>query len=227
LRIGIIADIHGNSPGLSAVLTDMERLNIEHILIAGDFVGYYPYVNEVFSLLQSWDTTCVLGNHDCYLLDRISIPEDLRVSCRLDYIERIISEKNMEWLSDLPVQRRFELGGLNWIMCHGSPWNIEEYIYPDSSDFERFAELETDIVVMGHSHIPLVHRAGDVLLINPGSCGQPRDYNPFASYAVLETDIREVEIKRVPYDVKTICKRLAEEGYEQNLIDILTRTSRE
>ncbi|MCK5116386.1 MAG: YfcE family phosphodiesterase [Candidatus Aegiribacteria sp.] len=227
MRIGVIADIHGNSSGLSAVFADMERLNIEHILIAGDFVGYYPYVNEAFSLLRSKNVTCVLGNHDCYLLDRISVSEDLRLSYKLDYIERIISENNMEWLSGLPVLRRFELGGLNWILCHGSPWSIEEYIYPDSSDLERFAELEADIVVMGHSHIPMVHRAGDVLLVNPGSCGQPRDYNPLASYAVVETEIREVEIRRVPYDVNTVCKRLAEEGYEQELIDILTRTSGE
>lgn len=227
MLIGVIADIHGNSSGLNAVLTDMERLNIEHILIAGDFVGYYPYVNEVFSLLHSKNVTCVLGNHDCYLLDRISISEDLRFSYKLDYIERIITEKNTKWLSGLPTQRIFELGGLNWILCHGSPWDIEEYIYPDRSDFESFAKIETDIVVMGHTHIPMLHRAGNVLLVNPGSCGQPRDYNPLASYAVVETETRDVEIRRVLYDVNAFCKSLADEGYEQKLIDILTRTSKE
>ena len=227
MRIGVIADIHGNSPGLNAVLTDMDRLNIEHILIAGDFVGYYPYVNEAFSLIQSKNITCILGNHDCYLLNRISISEDLRLSYKLDKIESTISDKNTEWLSGLPAQRNFELDGLKWILCHGSPWDIEEYIYPDNSNFERFAELEADIVVMGHTHIPMVHRVEHVLLVNPGSCGQPRDYNPFASYAVVETETRDVEIRRVFYDVNAFCKRLENEGYDQKLIDILTRTSKE
>lgn len=227
MRIGVIADIHGNSYGLNAVLTDMEQLNIKHILIAGDFVGYYPFVNEVFSLLQSKNITCVLGNHDCYLLGRISVSEDLRLSYKLDYIERIISKKNTDWLSGLPAQRNLELGGLNWILCHGSPWDIEEYIYPDRSDYKRFAELGTDIVVMGHTHIPMINRAGNVLLVNPGSCGQPRDFYPLASYAVVETETRDVEIRRVFYDVNAFCRRLADEGYEQKLIDILTRTSKE
>ncbi len=224
MRIGVIADIHGNSLGLNAVLNDMERLDIDHILIAGDFVGYYPYVNEVFELLQSRNITCVSGNHDCYLLREISISEDLWFSYKLDYIERIISEKNTEWLSGLPTQRIFEKGGLNWILCHGSPWDVEEYIYPDNTDFERFAEFDTDIVIMGHTHIPIVQRVGHVLLVNPGSCGQPRDYNPSASYAIVETGTCNVDIRRVPYDVNAVCKHLTTLGYKHNLIDILTRT---
>ena len=42
---------------------------------------------------------------------------------------------------------------------------------------------------MGHTHIPLIRRVGDILVLNPGSCGQPRDYNPMPSYAVVELQL--------------------------------------
>jgi len=79
-------------------------------------------------------------------------------------------------------------------------------------------------VVLGHTHIPMVRRVGDVLLVNPGSCGQPRDYNPLAAYAVLDTETRTAEIHRVNYDVDTVCKRIMAEGLDRKLIDILKRT---
>jgi predicted phosphodiesterase len=43
----------------------------------------------------------------------------------------------------------------------------------------------------------MVHRAGNVTVINPGSCSQPRDQDQRGSYAVLDVERREVEIRRV------------------------------
>lgn len=44
-------------------------------------------------------------------------------------------------------------------------------------------------------------------LINPGSVGQPRDLNPKASFALLDTEAHTIQIKRVDYDI-----RVAQDG---------------
>jgi putative phosphoesterase len=224
MYLGVISDIHGNSLGLSAVLADLERQRVNRILVAGDLVGYYPYVNEVFELLRTWDASYVVGNHDCYLLGKLPVGEERRRSYNLDYVERVILHQNRVLLASLPTERMFEFDGALCLLCHGSPWSVEEYIYPDHKGFERFRTLKADIVVMGHTHVPMIRHVGDVLLVNSGSCGQPRDYNPLAAYALIDTETRTSEIRRVPYDIDAVCRRVAAEGFDQDLIAILRRT---
>jgi putative phosphoesterase len=52
-------------------------------------------------------------------------------------------------------------------------------------------------VIVGHTHVPMVHQANDVIVINPGSCSQPRDQDRRGSYAILDAESRSVEVRRV------------------------------
>jgi diadenosine tetraphosphatase ApaH/serine/threonine PP2A family protein phosphatase len=45
-----------------------------------------------------------------------------------------------------------------------------------------------------------------------GSVGQPRDGDPAASFALYDTDTREITYCRVPYDVDTAATRIRENG---------------
>ena len=38
-----------------------------------------------------------------------------------------------------------------------------------------------------------------VLFVNPGSVGQPRNHNPDAQYAVLDSESMSIELKSVKY----------------------------
>jgi hypothetical protein len=66
-------------------------------------------------------------------------------------------------------------------------------------------------------------RCGEGMVINPGSTGQPRDWNPMASYAIVDTQTLEVKFHRVPYDVAKLQDRLARRGWDLNAISILCR----
>ena len=224
MRIGVISDVHSNSVALAAVLTALEKQKVEAILCAGDIISYYPFVNEAIDLLRERDVICIAGNHDRYLWGNLAISKEKWRAYNLDYTTRIIRDDNRLWLANLPFQWCKELGGLRWHVCHGSPWGVEEYVYPDDKAFDRFASIKADIVVMGHTHIPLIRRVGDILVLNPGSCGQPRDYNPMPSYAVVDAATVSSVIKRVSYDVNAVCRRVAREGFDQKFIDILRRT---
>ena len=64
----------------------------------------------------------------------------------------------------------------------------------------RLADVDADVVCVGHTHQPYVLEVGDKLVINPGSVGLPRDGDPRASYAVIED--YKVDLKRVEYPVE-------------------------
>jgi len=58
-------------------------------------------------------------------------------------------------------------------------------------------------------------------LLNPGSIGQPRDGDPRASLAILDTDAGTVAVQRVPYDVDTAQRKIREAGLPDFLADRL------
>ena len=87
------------------------------------------------------------------------------------------------------------------MMVHASPWKpFEDYILPRSPKLPRFAQLPYDYVILGHTHVPMVERVDRVTVINPGSCAQPRDQDRRGSYAILDLERREVELRRVRLD---------------------------
>jgi putative phosphoesterase len=88
-----------------------------------------------------------------------------------------------------------EMGGKRIVMVHGSPFEPHnEYLYPNSKNLGRLAEIDADYVILGHTHYQTAQRIGRALVINPGSAGEPRDpRNHFQlSFAVLDTDSGEV-----------------------------------
>jgi putative phosphoesterase len=224
MRIGIIADPHGNSFGLAAALESLSKVGVDLTVCAGDIVGYYPFVNETIDLLRTSEVVCIAGNHDACFRGSLPSTPDQQRSYNLDYVRRVITNENSRWLDELPDRYAFEVQGRTFLVCHGSPWSAEEYVYPDSRNFNRFETVPSQVIIMGHTHIPLIRKEGTKVLINPGSCGQPRDYDPRASFAWIDTDSLTAEIDRVSYDISSLQRRCEELGFAPTLTDILVRT---
>jgi diadenosine tetraphosphatase ApaH/serine/threonine PP2A family protein phosphatase len=62
---------------------------------------------------------------------------------------------------------------------------------------------------------------GELYLLNPGSCGQPRDGNPDARFALFETDERIVDVFCVQYDVQAAREAIIKAGLPRLLGDRL------
>jgi predicted phosphodiesterase len=100
------------------------------------------------------------------------------------------------------------------------PFTHEEYLaYADKllkSDNEFMAalvRLPKGIYLFGHTHIQWHLEIEDRLLINPGSCGFPLDFNNAAAYTVLDTGAcRKVEERRVSYDIEDAVNKLKNSG---------------
>lgn len=81
---------------------------------------------------------------------------------------------------------------------------------------EHFHDLaETD----GHP----IHLGNDPVIINPGSVGQPRDGNPNASYAILDTHKQTLQFRRVAYDRFLVYRQLRALGFPNFLIERLEK----
>ena len=60
--------------------------------------------------------------------------------------------------------------------------------------------MQTEVVVVGHTHLPFSIPVAGSRVVNPGSVGQPKDGDPRAAYAVI--DGGRIELKRVAYAVE-------------------------
>lgn len=223
VKIGIISDIHANIYGLRSVLNKVRDTDL--IICAGDITGYYPYVNEVFEELNKHNIRYVKGNHDEYLLTTETKDLGLLKNKSVEYTRGQITGINLTKLKSMPKQLNLVADGYKIAMYHGSPWDcLNEYIYPDYKHFKRFEYLKPDIIVMGHTHFPFLKKIGGKLLINPGSCGQPRDYDPRASYARIDTSLKVAEIFKVEYERSNLIQKIEELGFDISLIKILELT---
>ena len=227
MKIAIFADIHGNIHAFRELWRQLRGGSYDLYCFLGDICGYYYHQNEIIrTLMGIKNLICVAGNHDTAFLEGLkdeAIADRYRKvygkSC--DILKDDIEPECMEFLERLPERTVLEEEGI--AIFHGSPWNnLEGYVYPDA-DLAPFEDLTYKYVFMGHTHYAMRRRAKEMCMINPGSCGQPRDLN-LPSYAVLDSKSKDVKIKRFDYDKKMLIKEI-ESHSEANeyLADVLKR----
>ncbi len=82
-------------------------------------------------------------------------------------------------------------------------------------------QVSQERILAGSPSLMLVHKA-DRAIINPGSVGQPRDHDPRASYAILETDTAEWTPVRLEYPFEETQHRMRNAGLPERLINRLS-----
>ena len=221
MKVALLSDVHANLAALDAVIADLP--SVDAILFAGDAVGYYAQPNEVCERLRAIGARCVRGNHDNYVTGQAEPNAERRAAYATDWTREQLTPENLAWLAALPAEIQVAAEDFDITVRHASPWDEETYLYPDSDRLGEVALAENEILVLGHTHHPMAVAAGRGLLINPGSVGQPRDWNPAAAYAVLRLPSREAELRRVAYDVAAVQEKLRALGWGMGAIEILSR----
>lgn len=184
MRIGIVSDIHCNVEGLRIALDRMG--DVDELLCAGDLIYGFRFSNEVVEVLRARGARTVQGNHERTLLSSAGVRARTAPHVKAD---------NLEYVGELPKVLETEISGHKLLMVHGSPFEpFDEYLYPKARTLRRFAELDADYVVVGHTHYRMLERVGSVLVINPGSAGETAEL----TYAVLDTESGEVTFDTFP-----------------------------
>ena len=247
MKILVLSDVHGNRFGLEAVLE--HGAHCDKILCLGDIVGYGAHPNECCEMLRERAATCLSGNHDAAVFGGISTEwfNDIAATAVL-WTRRKLAPDNLQWLENLPSG--LDLPAWNCQAVHASlrkPW--EEYILDDSVALGSFREMVRPLLFFGHTHQAVcatitadrekwrdyldvewhdLPEGADIelsqqelTLINPGSCGQPRDGVFFAKAAIYDVEANSVDIFAVPYDVQSAREAILEAGLPKRLGDRL------
>lgn len=216
----IISDIHGNYPALRAVTDEISCMPINRIFSLGDVAGYYCYINECIDLCREIGVINILGNHDQYLISGKGCPRSDSANICIQYQRETISEDNLKWLQD-----SIDLYDDDMISLRHGGWNdpLDEYLY--SFSFDMVDGFRQKIFASGHTHIQKYINTGGRTYLNPGSVGQPRDYDSRAAFALIH-DNGSVVLKRCEYPIEETITEMRKNGFQDRISDCLRFGSR-
>jgi diadenosine tetraphosphatase ApaH/serine/threonine PP2A family protein phosphatase len=239
MTILVLSDIHGNLAALQAVLAAAG--SIDAIWNIGDTVGYGPHPGECIDLLvERGARPSLVGNHDLACLGSVDLAEfNPTARAAVAWTAARLAPHHLAYLTGLPSMTVAD----GFTLAHASPRApVWEYVLDARVATANFAHFETAVCLIGHTHVALsatlrpgaeaaeVRRLedgetldldGPRLLVNPGSVGQPRDRDPRAAFALIDTERQTLTARRVAYDIAATQRDMARAGLPTILADRL------
>ncbi len=211
-RLGVIADIHSNIHALEAVLEELKDLPL---VCAGDIVGFCANPNEVFQSLLNRKILCSRGDHDYAIAAKRPATLDPASAYIAKWTAKKLCTDYFRFLEELPTSINFSMGKYKICVTHGSPRSITEYVLstdPEDCLREYVRMTKADLLILGHTHIPMIKEIDGTLIINPGSIGAPRDCNPKPSFIVVDFTSEGINVEhcRVEYDLEAAVQSMNE-----------------
>src|SRR5664280_1079021 len=215
-RLAVFSDVHGNLPGLEAILADIEARSVAQTLCLGDLVGYGPFPNEVAALIRDRGIPTLMGNYDqgigfatgdCGCVYK-TVEQRAEGAASLAWTDAVASDETRAFLRTLEDRFVVETVAGELLAVHGSPRRINEYLFEDrpESAMARMAGANpARAIVFGHTHIPYVREVAGTAFVNVGSAGRPKDGDWRVCYALIDPDASTadrlaVEFVRLAFD---------------------------
>ena len=239
MRYLVLTDIHANLEALDVCLADAKARGYDQTLVLGDLVGYGADPNAVVECIQGLKPTAIVrGNHDkvaCGLEQAEGFNTVAKSAAK--WTLDTLSPAHREWLAALPegpidVDEVVEI-------CHGSPFDEDAYIFDELDAVRALKVSNRPLCLFGHTHYPVTFelsgdsfnnigsvsapqahvllKDGGKYLINPGAVGQPRDGDPRAAFAIVDTRLCRVELYRTPYALEEAQKKVVNAGLPEVL----------
>lgn len=219
----------------------------EQIWCLGDVVGYGADPNECVARLRAYgdDHLCVAGNHDWAALGRLEV-DDFNAEARkaVLWTRKELSQESLAYLRGLPSE---PVVRGDYTITHASPRHpVWEYVITPYVAAENLPYFATSCCLLGHTHVPMIFQCkeanpdegtsegcralspsvhqpvclvdGHRRIINPGSVGQPRDSDPRAAYALLDTEAHVLRSRRVAYAYELTQARMRAASLPDRLI---------
>ncbi|MHB8268249.1 metallophosphoesterase family protein [Bradyrhizobium sp.] len=242
MLLAIFADIHGNRQAFEACLGAAQARGAERMILLGDYVGYGAdpeWALETVMGMVDGGALAVLGNHD----EAVGTPTmtfNAVAQAAIEWTRGRLGAEQRRFLSELPLALQED----DRLYVHSEASSPASWRYVRSiSDAARsIMATPLHVTFCGHIHTPALYSmsaAGKMTSFVPisdvpvqllpgrrwlavlGAVGQPRDGNPAASFAMLDTASQEITYCRVPYDVETAARRIRENGLPLWLADRL------
>lgn len=221
MRLAILSDIHGNYEALQEIVCDLTKNNISSVIFLGDLVMKGPQPKEVFQTLKELNPLCWLkGNTELWLSDERTQNESINSNLkeielyRNFAIERL-SRDSINFMLNCPEKKSLIIENKSFLCVHGSPRSITEALYPGSNFKNAISNVQEDIILCGHSHVPFVKKIGTKILFNPGSVGCSYDGQANSSYGIIDITQSNIDfsIKRLSYSITKLIANAKRENF--------------
>jgi predicted phosphodiesterase len=235
-KLAAFGGVYSNHLALAAVLADAAAAGADHVWCLGDLGGFGPHPDRAIALLQAAGVPSLRGNYDdsvghdrddcaCGYAD----PRDQQFAqASFDYTVARTSAGHKAWLRGLREHVRLDLAGRRVLMCHGSPRQVNEFLW-ESTCSDAFLEWlcdtwQADVLLCGHTGLHW-HRTlpSGRHVVNAGAIGRPaNDGRRDVWYALVELDGEvRVTFRPVAYDAEAIAREMADERLPQEFIDTI------
>ena len=224
-RVAALYDIHANLPALEAVLTEVEQVGVERVVVGGDiFPGPLPLATfaRLRELQKKIPTDFIYGNCEVAVLlaregkDPGRMPEPSKEAMR--WTAQQLSVEQEHAVRAWPKTLTLEIEGLGEaLFCHGTPRDENEIftkLTPESAALPAFAGVNAKLIVCGHTHMQFDRVIGNMRVINAGSVGMPFG-KPGADWLLLGRDVGNdgVELRHTDYDLQAAAARVRVSDY--------------
>lgn len=234
MRLALLADLHANREATTACLARLRKLGFDQAALLGDLVGYGAdpgWTIDTAQRLVDDGAFAVLGNHDEAVVNGPSEHMHEQARAAIDWTRTQLDSAQLAFLAALPLS----LADQDRLYVHANAWEPAgwAYISNPAAAARSLAATPAQMTFCGHVHEPALYHsrpdgaAGHFLpragfatplaasrrwLALPGSVGQPRDGNPAACCALLDTDAATLTFLRVPYDHDASAGRIRAAG---------------
>ncbi len=247
-KVAVFGGVYSNHLALRAALADARRRGAEALFCLGDLGAFGPNPDKVFPLLRDGGVRVIRGNYDDSLargLDDCQCgytdPRDNHFAAlSYRYTFAHTSAEPRTWLGTLPAAVRFRLGDLRVLGCHGSPRQMNEFLWESTTPTHFLAKLARDhacdVIVGTHTGIPWQRRIGEhSWYVNVGALGRPaNDGRTEVWYALLSAGAGapdqggaaaaralDVELVPVAYDHESLADEMRDERLPDEFIETI------
>jgi diadenosine tetraphosphatase ApaH/serine/threonine PP2A family protein phosphatase len=251
VKLALLADIHSNREALEAVLAHAREHGAERFLLLGDYVGYGAdpewVVGKIMDLVEK-GAVAILGNHDAAVKTG-GAGMDSPARTVIEWTRGQLGAEHRAFLAGLPLTWEEE----GRLFLHSEAVAPQKWTYvTDAQDAGRsLRSTSCRVTFCAHVHKPAIFSMTDMMsavwemwkttafcpvagvpvpllpqrrwLAVIGSVGQPRDGDPSASYAILDSSRNELTYHRVPYDFDAAGEKIRAAGLPWMLADRLRK----
>lgn len=224
MRIAVFSDIHGNLSAFTACLAYAKHLGAEGFAFLGDLISDGPdphaLMEQIRKLADQKPCWFVRGNREDYQLRHHKDPDDgWKPGSQfgsLLYTYEHLTPEDIAFLASMPKSERLEVPACPPVrMCHGTPTNLKEMIYPGAEQADNLLKsVEETTVLCGHCHLQYRYEAAGKQLINPGALGIHANGQTKAQFALIRCEDGRwiARLLNVDYDRVAELKRYEDSG---------------
>lgn len=235
-RIAVFGGVYNNHLALAETIADARQRGAEALICLGDLGGFGPNPDRVYPLLQQAGVHVMRGNYDISLAHGLqdcgcgyTDPRDnYFAALSYDYTFTHTSDANKRWLRTLPDVLRLQLGDYRLHLCHGSPRQVNEFLWESTAphgllekfcdDYHADALLCTHTGIKWHQALPSGRHA-----INVGVIGRPENTGETHVWYTLLTATPELQVEFIPvhYDYYALGQEMRRAGLPEEFVETI------